>query len=60
MFQLPQQNTARQFTIRFDSDLYELFDEIHNQTRIPKSNINPRVHTKRYTTDKTIRNSTLF
>ena len=39
MFQLPQQNTGKQFTIRFDADLYELFDEIHNQTRIPKSTL---------------------
>ncbi len=39
MFQLPEQNTAKQFTIRFDVDLYEQFDEIHNQTRIPKSEL---------------------
>ena len=39
MFQLPEQNTAKQFTIRFDADLYEQFDEIHHQTRIPKSTL---------------------
>ncbi len=39
MFQLPLQNTAKQFTVRFEHDLYEMFDEIHNQTRIPKSTL---------------------
>ncbi len=39
MFQLQEQNTAKQFTIRFDADLYEQFDEIHHQTRIPKSTL---------------------
>ena len=39
MFQLPPQNTAKQFTVRFEHDLYEMFDEIHNQTRIPKSEL---------------------